>query len=45
MLDNLRSHRTFFVILLSPLMLLAARNRSNVPQACGRVSTLASWRR
>ena len=51
MLDNFRIHRTFIVILLLPLGLLAAlaagRIRSNATEGvqAGRVTTLAIWRR
>jgi hypothetical protein len=50
MLDNLRIHREFMVILLLPLGLLAAlaagRIRSDATQGvpAGRVNTLAIWR-
>jgi hypothetical protein len=51
MLDDLRIHQKFIVILLLPLVLLAAlvarRIRSNVTEGvrAGRVNTLAVWRR
>jgi hypothetical protein len=51
MLDDLRIHQKFIVILLLPLVLLAALVaggiRSNVTEGvrAGRVNTLAVWRR
>jgi hypothetical protein len=47
MLDDLRIHQKFIVILLLPLVLLAGRIRSNVTEGvrAGRVNTLAVWRR
>jgi hypothetical protein len=51
MLDNFRIHQKLIVILLPPLVLLAAlaagRIRSNVTEGvrAGRVDILAIWRR